>query len=126
MPMVIEIEQTDGICVLHLKGRLVAGTDFEFLHAKAEEIKKSNCAKVVADLREVPAMGSTGIGFLVGLYTSVTKIPDGRFVVVGAQPRVREVLELTRLSTIIPMASDMASALTVLRGANAAGGHGRH
>jgi anti-anti-sigma factor len=126
MPMVIEIEQKDGICVLHLKGRLVAGIDFEFLHAKAEEIKKSNCAKVMADLREVPAMGSTGIGFLVGLYTSVTKIPDGRFVLVGAQPRVREVLELTRLSTIIPMAADMASGLAALRGANAAGGHDRH
>ena len=54
-------------------------------------------------------MGSTAIGFVVAIYSSVTKNPDGRFVLVGAQPRVREVLDLTRLSTILPMAGDMAS-----------------
>jgi len=99
----------------------VAGVDFEFLHSKSEEVKKSNCVKVLADFREVTAVGSTGVGFVVALFTSVTKLPDGRFVLVGAQPRVREVFDLTRLSTIIPMAPDMASGLAALRGISAAG-----
>ena len=45
------------------------------------------------DFREVISVGSTAIGFLVAIYSSVTKHPDGRFVLVGAQPRVREVLD---------------------------------
>jgi anti-anti-sigma factor len=124
MPMVIKLEQKDGICILRFEGRLVAGVDPEFLLSKAEEVKKSNCAKVLADFREVPAVGSTGMGFIVAIYTSVSKIPDGRFVLVGAQPRVREVLDLTRLSTVIPMAADMASGLAALR--RAAGAHDGH
>jgi anti-anti-sigma factor len=119
--MVIEVEQKDGICILRLEGRLVAGIDFEFLRVKAEEVKKSNCSKVLADFREVPAVGSTGMGFIVGIYTSVTKVPEGRFVLVGPQKRVREVLDLTRLSTIIPIAADMESGIAFLRGSNAAG-----
>jgi anti-anti-sigma regulatory factor len=43
------------------------------------------------------------------------KIPGGRFVLIGANSRVREVLELTRLSTIIPLAADMSSGLAVLQ-----------
>ena len=46
--------------------------------------------------------------------------PDGRFVLVGAQQRVREVLDLTRLSSILPLASDMASGLALLRGSASA------
>jgi len=45
----------------------------------------------------------------------VVKIPGGRFVLIGANSRVREVLELTRLSTIIPLAEDMNAGLAVLQ-----------
>jgi hypothetical protein len=36
-------------------------------------------------------------------------------VLIGANSRVREVLQLTRLSTIIPLAEDMISGLAVLQ-----------
>jgi anti-anti-sigma factor len=114
--MVIEIEQQDDVCILRLNGRFVTGKDLEYVRSKADEIKSKACGKVLADLREVTAMGSMGIGFLVGIYTSVTKTPSGRFVLVGAVPRVREVLDLTRLSTVIPMADDLPSGLAGLRG----------
>jgi anti-anti-sigma factor len=120
--MLIDIEQTEATCILRFQGRFVAGVDPEFLRSKSEEIKKLNCTRVLADLSEVSAIGSTGMGFLVGIYTSVTRLPDGRFVLVAPQPRVREVLDLTRLSTVIPTAPDRASAMAILRGANA---HGR-
>jgi len=74
----------------------------------------------LADFREVSSIGSTGIGFVVGVYTSVVKMPGGRFVLIGANSRVREVLELTRLSTIIPLAEDMNSGLAVLQQPNSA------
>ncbi|MGH9594191.1 MAG: STAS domain-containing protein [Bryobacteraceae bacterium] len=126
MPIVIQIEQKDGICILRFRGRLVAGVDPEFLLSKADEVKQSNCAKVLADFSEVSAVGSTGMGFIVAIYTSVSRIPNGRFVLAGAQPRVREVLDLTRLSTVIPMAADLTSGLAVLRGTGAAGAHDGH
>ena len=39
-------------------------------------------------------------------------------MLVGANARVREVLDLTRLSTIIPLAEDMSSGLAVLQQRN--------
>jgi anti-anti-sigma factor len=116
--MLFEVERQDDICVLRLTGRFLTGEDLEGLLAKADEIKRSGCGKVLVDLREVPSIGSSGIGFLVGVYTSVTKNAGGRFVLVGASPRVREVLEITHLSTVIPMAPDLASGEAALSGAS--------
>jgi anti-anti-sigma factor len=120
--MLIEINQIDDVCVLRFEGRFTTGSDPEYLRAKAEELKQLSCGKVLVDFREVISIGSTAIGFIVAVYSSVTKLPDGRFVLVGAQPRVREVLDLTRLSTILPLAADMASGMAALRGTASAHG----
>jgi anti-anti-sigma factor len=84
------------------------------MQSKLQEIKSRNCCRLLVDFREVPCIGSMGIAFLVGLYTSVIRNAGGRFVVVGAAPLVQRVLDLTRLNTIIPLAPDMASGLAAL------------
>jgi anti-sigma B factor antagonist len=113
--MLIELQEKDDIVVLRFQGRIATGLDLEYLRTKLEEVRNRRSDKVLADFREVSSIGSTGLGFVVGVYTSVVKIPGGRFVLVGANARVREVLDLTRLSTIIPLASDMSSGLAVLQ-----------
>jgi anti-anti-sigma factor len=120
--MLIEVNQIDDVCVLRFEGRFVTGSDPDYLRRKSDELKGLSCTKVLADFRDVTSIGSTAIGFLVAIYSSVTKSPDGRFVLVGAQPRVREVLDLTRLSSILPMAGDMASGMAALRGTASAHG----
>ena len=111
-PMLIEVRQKDEICLVRCEGRLVTA-DHEYLHAKKDEIKGANCKKVLADFSEVPQIGSAGIGFIVGVYTS-TRNSGGRFVLVGLRPRVREVLDITRVSAVIPLAADIASGLLTL------------
>jgi anti-anti-sigma factor len=110
--MLIEIRQKDEICFVRCEGRLVTA-DHEYLRAKKDEIKGANCKKVLADFNEVSDIGSAGIGFIVGVYTS-TKNSGGRFVLVGIRPRVREMLDITRVSTVIPLAADIASGLVTL------------
>ncbi|HTD43184.1 MAG TPA: STAS domain-containing protein [Bryobacteraceae bacterium] len=120
--MLIELEQKDDIVIVRFQGRIATGADSEYLGTKLEEVRNRRSDKVLADFREVTSIGSTGIGFVVAVYTSVTKMPGGRFVLMGANSRVREVLELTSLSTIIPLADDMKSGLAVLQQPNSAGG----
>ena len=112
--MVIQVEQQDDVCVLRVEGRFVTGADPEYLSARMDELKRLHRGKVLVDLREMPYIGSTGLGFIVGIFTSVT-MNGGHFVMVGLQPRVHEVFRLTRLSTIIPSAPDVASGLATLR-----------
>jgi anti-anti-sigma factor len=73
---------------------------------KTEEIKGLNCKRVLADLSEVSDVGSAGIGFVVGVHTS-TKNSGGQFILVGLRPRVREVFDVTHVSTVIPLATDI-------------------
>lgn len=113
--MLIELEFKDDICILRPKGRFATGADADYLRAKVDEIKKSGRVKILADFRDVPYIDSTGIGFLVAIYTSVTNSLGGRFVLVGPNPRVREVLELMRLSTVFSTTADEASGMALLK-----------
>jgi anti-anti-sigma factor len=112
--MVIDIEERDGICIILPKGRLVVSTDWEYLRSKSDEIRNRNHRKVLADLAEVDYIDSTVISFLVGIYTSVTARSNGRFVLSGANHRVRHILDLTRLSSVIQIAGDRESGMAIL------------
>jgi anti-sigma B factor antagonist len=114
--MVIESERKDDICILRLKGRFVTGGDTRYLRSKAEELKTDGCMKVMMDFHEVPYADSTGIAFIIGIYTSVTNL-GGRFVLAAPNRRVREVLDLTRLSSVIPIAADEPAAVAFLHSA---------
>jgi len=87
----------------------------DYLHTKMDEIKRLACTNVLADFQEVTAIGSMGVAFVVGIYTSVVRRPGGHFVLAGANPLVLHVLDLTRLSAVIPLAPDLASGLALLR-----------
>jgi anti-anti-sigma factor len=114
--MFVELEQQGDVCFARFSGRLSAGSELEYLGTKGDEIKALSSTKLLADFSGVHSVGSTGIGFVVSLYTSATKKPGGRFVLVGARPRVLEVLQLTRLNTILPMAKDVPAGLAYLTG----------
>ena len=113
--MLIDVRRENEVCFLRCEGRFVAGIDPEYLRLKQDEIRRLNCKKVLADFREISDIGSAGIGFVVGAYM-LTRSLGGRFILVGLRPRVREIFDLTRVSTIIPLAADMQSGLAALCG----------
>jgi anti-anti-sigma factor len=115
-PMLIEVEHGNDICILRLSGHFRSGEDPDYARDKADEIRSHECKNILADVRELLSIGSMGMGFVIGVYVYITKRSDGRFVLLGANQRVREVLDLTRLSSIISMAADVPSALAALRG----------
>jgi anti-anti-sigma factor len=100
--------------VLRLHGRFATGQDSAYLRSKTEEIKSSGCSKVLADFSQVDYIDSTGIGFLIGIYSSVLKNANGRFVLASLNRRVREVLELTRLANVMSIYPDEATAFQAL------------
>lgn len=111
---VIELEQNADLCVVRIKGRIASGENDAFLSAKAREIKATGCRKLLVDLRELASTGSSGLGFLVDLYASVTRNNGGRTVLAGPTKFVRQALDITRLSTIIPVEADMDEAMAYL------------
>jgi anti-anti-sigma factor len=118
--MLVEIENQNDVCILRLRGRFMTGADPGYLRSRADEVRASNYSKLLVDVSEVDAIGSTVIGFVVALYTSIVKKAGGRFSLTGANKRVREVLDITRLDTIIPLAPDAGSVLALWCGGDSA------
>ena len=114
-PMVVNFEQQDDVCILRLEGRFATGQDSHYLRTKAEELKSSGRTKVVADFSQVSYIDSTGIGFLIAVYTSLTKDGGGSFVLAGPNLRVRQVLQLTKLNTILNTYDDVAAAVAAVK-----------
>lgn len=112
--MLVEFEYRGDLCVLRLHGRFATGQDALYLHTKAEELKVSGHVKILVDFSGVEYIDSTGIGFLIGVYSSVMKSPRGQFAVANTNRRVREVLELTRLAEIIQLYPNESAALAAL------------
>ena len=109
--IVIGIEREGERCILRLRGQFRTGLDMGYLRAKADEIRALKIHQMVLDLREVTAIGSSGIGFIVGLYTSLLRKTGGRFVMAGATARVREAFALTHLDTVIPSSESVETAI---------------
>lgn len=113
--MVVNFEFLDDVCVLRLEGRFATGQDAEYLRTRTEELRKQGCLKIIADFSGVSYIDSTGIGFLIAIYTSIIRERGGKFVIAAPNHRVREVLQLTKLDTILTLYDNVDSAVKALR-----------
>jgi|SRR5579871_1247176 len=114
--MVVELDFAGDICTVRIKGRFATGRDADYLRQKTDEIKNSGCRRVLADFKDVPYIDSTGIGFLIGVYTSIVRIENGRFAMANVNPHIQEVLRVTRLLNIFSVYPDETSAREALQG----------
>ena len=113
--MRIAMEINNDVCILRPQGRFVTGSNAEYQAVKSD-LRATGFRKVIADMRAVPYVDSTGLTFLVGLHNTL-KEQGGRLVLCNVQPRVLEVLELTRLHDVIPVVDGEARAWEALSGA---------
>jgi anti-anti-sigma factor len=116
--MVVNVEQDGDVCILRLEGRFATGLDSEYLRGKIEELKDAQFQKIIADFRNVSYIDSTGIGFLIGVYTSVLN-KKGQFALAGINHRVREVLQLTKLDGVLPAYENVSAAKSAFAGPHA-------
>jgi len=55
--------------------------------------------RILLDLAQVDYIDSSGIGAMVSVYLAASKV-DCELKVVNAQPRIRDLFEITKLSTV--------------------------
>lgn len=105
-----ERRRAGPVLVLELAGRLTMGEGSE----KLDEVLQALIAKgeraVVLDLARVPLIDSQGIQSLVRGVTSMAN-RGGKLKLLQLTPRVREVLDLTRLLTVIEAFDNEEAAL---------------
>jgi anti-sigma B factor antagonist len=112
-PLSYSLSQGSGYVVVAVAGEIDAATECAFRDALASALARGQ-PRVVVDLAGVTFMGSTGIGVLMGA-RRVLAGQGGSLVLAGPRGMVAQVLSLTGVSRVIPVAGTVADAVALLK-----------
>jgi anti-sigma B factor antagonist len=110
MPLGVTQRETEGIVVLDLSGRLVAGPDAGDLRRVLERLVGSEQNRVILNLKQVEYIDSTGLGTLV-IGHSRASDSGGAMKLVNLSKRSAQLLILTKLSTVFEIFDDEQAAI---------------
>ena len=89
----------EGIILLDLSGRLVAGETVAALREKISELVTSGRVNAVLNLQQVDYIDSSGLGAMVMCFTSIRRA-EGKLKLLNLTRRNVELLVLTKLETV--------------------------
>ncbi len=88
--------------VVNFKGKITLGEASQSVRSTVEQLVGENCSKIVFNLAEVPFIDSAGLGALTLSYTKA-KAAGGMVRLAETQVRVKDALEMTRLTRLFPL-----------------------
>jgi anti-anti-sigma factor len=114
MSLTIEQISRGDVVILALGGRL-SFRESDDVFDRVRALGVAGHSKVVLDLRNVSYVDSTGLGAIVGGYTSLTK-QGGTLKLVNPNPRTVELLLMTQLNTLFEVFDDVRDAVNSFSG----------
>jgi anti-sigma B factor antagonist len=109
MHLEIQQREREGIVVLDLKGRLVAGEEAGLFRDAVERVSQTD-VKIILNLHAVDYIDSLGLGTMVMLYTRLRKV-GGVAKLAQLNRRNLELLLLTKIDTIFEVYDDETEAV---------------
>ncbi|MBV9625697.1 MAG: STAS domain-containing protein [Acidobacteria bacterium] len=106
----ISIRRTADLVIVDVAGRLTIGDACSCFRNQVQHLTEQGIKKLLLNLSEVVYVDSSGLGELVRTYTGL-RAQGGEMKLVNPHRRLRELLELTRLSTIFDVQPDEATAI---------------
>jgi anti-sigma B factor antagonist len=97
--MQISERHVGDVAIIDLSGRLVLGDSDDLLRDKVNSLVQQDHKNILVNLAQVSYMDSSGIGELVGCYTTVTR-RGGALKLVGLTKRISDLLAITKLLTV--------------------------
>jgi anti-sigma B factor antagonist len=98
------------VIILDVSGRIVLGDGAKDLSHKIAELVSEGHNKVLLNLAEVAYVDSSGLGELVSSYGSV-KNAGGKIKLLNIQPRIADLLRMTKLHTLFECFSEEGQAV---------------
>jgi anti-sigma B factor antagonist len=114
MQLKIETHAANGVTVVSCQGRIVVGDEASGLRQEVKRVLQTT-GQVVLNLAGVTYIDSTGLGTLVGLYSSA-RSAGGDIKLCGLGHRFREVLQITKLATVFEAYETEQQAVSAFRG----------
>ena len=110
----IRERQSGDVTILDLEGNLIVGEESDKLSSTARRLIGEGKRKLLLNLAGVNYVDSNGIGIIVSILVALGRA-GGQLKLTSASPRVREVLGVTRLLTILDVYNDELTALNDYR-----------
>ncbi|MBI1790980.1 MAG: STAS domain-containing protein [Acidobacteria bacterium] len=110
--MLLSIDQKrikPGVVVLVLAGKIALGRECQKIEQQVSELIQHDEKKIILDLAGVEYIDSTGVG-LIALCAGRTRTAGGNLFVAGARGMVLNILNLTKMDTIVGTYADSVAA----------------
>ena len=111
MTMKTSSRQVDGITILDLSGRITLGEGSIVLREAVKELSAQGQKQILLNLGNVTYIDSSGIGELVGAFTSIRNA-GGDLKLLNLTKKVHDLLQITKLYTVFDVWDDEASAIS--------------
>lgn len=102
--------EVEGVSVLHLQGSITLGDGTSKLRQLILATLDAGKTKVLLNMAEVHYLDSSGLGELIAAYTTVRR-RGGQLKLMKLTPRVRDLVQLTKVHSIFEVFPDEESAV---------------
>ena len=99
MSMTTNSRQVGSITMVNIGGQIVIGKESAALRNLVRELLSKGHKQILFNLGEVSHIDSTGLGTLVGAFTSV-KNQNGELKLLNLTNKVRDIMQITKLYTV--------------------------
>lgn len=109
MGLNVQMALRKNVLIIRLKGELDQASVTSLKYRVSEVIDKYRIKNLVINMRDVPFMDSSGIGFIIGRYTQL-KQRRGKIVICSMNDIVERIFNLSGLKKICLVASSEVEA----------------
>src|SRR5271163_1401124 len=110
MQMTANTRQIGGVTIVDISGRIVLGAESAALRGLICDLLTKGHKNIVLNLGDVNYIDSSGLGNLVGAFTSVRK-QGGELKLLNLTNKVHDLLQITRLYTAFDVMDDETAAV---------------
>ncbi len=110
MPLKIEQREVSHVVILDVRGRIVLGDELGVVRTAVRNLIADGKKKIILNLAEVDYIDSSGVGELVGCFTTV-KNAGGELKLLNLSQKVHDILNVTKLYTVFDIREDEFKAI---------------
>jgi anti-sigma B factor antagonist len=110
MSLKIDYREVSHVTVLDIHGRLILGPEIGALRTAVHDLVAQGKKKIILNLAEVDYLDSSGVGELVGCFTTVRNA-GGELKLLNLTQKVHDILHVTKLYTVFDIKDDEFTAV---------------
>jgi anti-sigma B factor antagonist len=110
MSLTIDTREVAHVTILDIHGRIILGDEIHTLRDAVRGLVAQGKKKIILNLADVDYLDSSGVGELVGSFTTVRNA-GGELKLLNLTQKVNDILHVTKLYTVFDIRDDEFTAV---------------